>query len=352
MKKNGAISTLTHRLLTQVLIVIGLGMAGKVNAQDPEFSQYYAAPLYLNPAFTGTALEHRFMANYRNQWPSVAKGYVTQAFSYDYNLYQFNSGVGFLATHDQAGTAGMKSTQFNFLYSYRLRLTDKLILSSGLNFGYAFRRIDLNKLVFGDQLAFDFKSNAPSDDPALYNLGNSNYFDFKAGALLYSKSLWLGTSFSHLNRPNRSLINEEAVLPMKLSVHGGAHIPLYRGPFKSEHQAAVAPSFVYKKQKEFEQLDVGVYLLYNPVVFGVWYRGLPILKNAKNNPSQDAVVVILGFQFEKVEISYSYDFTVSELGPISGGSHEVAARYRLAVNPHGQKKRRERYIPCPTSIRR
>lgn len=346
------ISTATKKMLYTVLVTAGMIVSSQILAQDPEFSQYYAAPLYLNPAFTGTALEHRFMVNYRNQWPAIAKGYVTQAFSYDYNLYQFNSGVGFLATHDQAGTAGMRSTQFNFLYSYRLRLTDKWILSSGLNFGYAFRRIDLNKLVFGDQLAFDYRSNAPSDDPAIYNLGTSNYFDFKAGALIYSKSVWLGTSFSHLNRPNRSLINEEAMLPLKLSIHGGAHIPLYRGPFKKEHQAAIAPSFVYKKQKTFEQLDVGVYLLYNPVVFGVWYRGLPILKNAKNNPSQDAIVAILGFQFEKVELSYSYDFTVSELGPISGGSHEVAARYRLAVNPHSQKKRRERYIPCPTSIRR
>src|SRR6478735_7090956 len=94
-------------------------------AQDPEFSQYYAAPLYLNPAFTGTTMDHRFIANYRNQWPSVARGYTTTAFSYDYNSSSINSGFGFLATQDQAGAAGMKSTQVNFLYSYKLRLSSK-----------------------------------------------------------------------------------------------------------------------------------------------------------------------------------------------------------------------------------
>src|SRR6478736_7569377 len=127
----------------------------RVFAQDPEFSQYYAAPLYLNPAFTGTTNDHRFIANYRNQWPSVARGYTTTAFSYDYNSNSINSGFGFLATQDQAGTAGMKSTQFNFLYSYKLRLSSKWVISSGLNFGYAVRSIDFNRLIFGDQLLFD-----------------------------------------------------------------------------------------------------------------------------------------------------------------------------------------------------
>src|SRR5260370_24177393 len=107
-------------------------------AQDPEFSQYYAAPLYLNPAFTGTTDDHRFIMNYRNQWPNVARGYQTVAVSYDYNLYQYNSGIRFLATLDKAGTAGMKSTQFNFLYYYNFYLSHKGEVLLGLNFASAF----------------------------------------------------------------------------------------------------------------------------------------------------------------------------------------------------------------------
>src|SRR5258708_16648771 len=129
-------------------------MATSAHAQDPNVSQYYAAPLYLNPGFTGTTNDHRFIANYRNQWPNIARGYETFAVSYDYNLHQYNSGVGFLASVDKAGTAGMKSTQFNFLYSYKWNVANKWVISSGLNFGYAFRSIDLNKLIFGDQLQF------------------------------------------------------------------------------------------------------------------------------------------------------------------------------------------------------
>src|SRR5687767_2834228 len=104
-------------------------------AQDPEFSQYYAAPLYLNPAFAGTASDHRFIANHRNQWPNITNGFVTYALSYDYNLEHLNSGLGILLMTDKAGTANLKSTGLNFQYAYKVNLAGKWILSSGLNFG-------------------------------------------------------------------------------------------------------------------------------------------------------------------------------------------------------------------------
>lgn len=334
----------------RALFIIGMlsVLSSRAIAQDAEYSQYYAAPLYLNPAFTGTSMDHRFISNYRNQWPNIARGYVTYAFSYDYNLYHYNSGVGILATVDQAGTAGMKSSQLNFLYSYRLNISDKWVIASGLNFGYAVRSIDLNRLVFGDQLLFDSDARAPSDDPALFNLGNAHYFDFKAGALAYNKNFWIGFAASHLNKPNRSLLNQESEIPVKTTVHGGVRIPLYRGPFKRDRVSALSPSFVYKHQGRFDQLDVGVSFLYEPVMIGLWYRGIPIQQNVRDNINQDALVLILGFQFEKLELGYSYDFTVSELGPISGGTHEVSVKYKLAIQAHAKSKRKERYIPCPT----
>lgn len=323
-----------------------------VLAQDPQFSQYYAAPLYLNPAFTGTTQDHRFIANYRNQWPNAARGFVTYAFSYDYNLYHYNSGIGFLATVDQAGTAGMKSSQFNFLYSYKWNVSSKWVVSAGLNFGYAFRSIDLNKLIFGDQLQFDSDGNVPTDDPALYSLGTASYFDFNSGVLAYNKNFWFGFSASHLNTPNRSLLNQESTIPLKTSLHGGVRIPLYGGPFKRDHISVLSPSFVYKNQGRFDQLDLGLHFLYDPVMIGVWYRGIPIKQNIKDNLSRDAVVIVLGFNFEKLEIGYSYDFTVSELGPISGGAHEVSLKYKLGIEMHAKTKKKEKYIPCPTFIKK
>ncbi|MBK7667254.1 MAG: type IX secretion system membrane protein PorP/SprF [Sphingobacteriaceae bacterium] len=69
-----------------------------VSAQDPQFTQFYAAPQYLNPAFTGLTTEHRFVANYRNQWPGIRKTYQTVMAAYDYNLSNVSSGLGALLT--------------------------------------------------------------------------------------------------------------------------------------------------------------------------------------------------------------------------------------------------------------
>jgi type IX secretion system PorP/SprF family membrane protein len=327
-------------------------MAFTAQAQDPEFSQYYAAPLYLNPAFTGTTMDHRFIANYRNQWPNVAQGYSTYAASYDYNLQSLNSGFGFMAIQDQAGSAGMKSTEFNFLYSYKWNVSSKWIISSGLNFGYAVRSIDFNKLIFADQLQLGSSQTLPTSDPSLTNSGNSHYFDFKAGLLAYNRNFWLGFAANHINQPNRSLVNSEAYVPMKLTLHGGVRIPLYTGAFKRDRIPVLSPSFVYKQQGNFQQLDVGAYLLYEPIIFGLWFRGIPLLKNTDNNPRRDAAVIILGFQLNRFEIVYSYDFTISELGPVSGGAHEIAMKYRFEIAAHSKTKKPQKFIPCPTFIRK
>lgn len=335
---------------TSLLFLFVLLSSGLL-AQDPEFTQYYAAPLYLNPAFAGTASDHRFIVNYRNQWPNITNGFITSAFSYDYNMPHVNSGVGFLVTDDRAGAAGLKSTTFNFQYSYKVRVQESLVVSTGLNFGAGFRSVDFNKLVFGDQLLFDSNGQVPSDDPVLRAGGQSAYFDFGAGLLAYSKRFWMGFSAAHINRPNRSLLGNEAALPTRFTLHGGVRLPLENSAIKRDNVAAIMPSFIYKNQTEFDQLDIGTYFLYEPVIAGIWYRGIPIKQNVADRVSQDAVVVLLGFQMQKLELVYSYDFTVSSLGPIAGGAHELSVKYRLETQVRSKIRKKEKFIPCPTFMK-
>jgi type IX secretion system PorP/SprF family membrane protein len=332
--------------MKKIFTIIFFAGSLAARAQDPEFSQYYAAPLYLNPAFCGTSVDHRFNINYRNQWPNITNAFQTYAASYDYNLDQLNSGLGVLLMVDKAGSANLKSTQVNFQYSYKVHLSEKWILSSGLNFGLGFRSLDYNKLIFYDELDFLQSGGAPPDKRS--DTDRVSYFDFGGGMLAYSRKFWIGFSVAHLNRPNRSLVDDEAEIPIKTSIHGGVRIPLYHGLFKKDRVAAIAPSFVYKQQGAFDQLDIGTYFLYEPVVVGLWYRGIPIRQNVNDRISQDALVVILGFQLEKIELSYSYDVTVSELGPTSGGAHELALKFKLDMAANVKTRKKERFIPCPT----
>jgi type IX secretion system PorP/SprF family membrane protein len=334
-----------------MIITVWLLATRSVLSQDPEFSQYYAAPMVLNPAFTGTTSDHRFIANYRNQWPSISNGFVTYAVSYDHNIHHLNSGLGLMVMTDKAGSANLKSTTINFQYAYKVKLADKVVLSSGLNFGLGHRNIDFSKLVFGDQLEFDGDGQVRSDDPALTNLQSSTYFDFGAGMLAYSRTFWIGFSAAHLNQPNRSLVDEQAIIPIKTSLHGGVRISLYHGMLKRDRVAAIMPSFVYKRQGPFDQLDLGTYFFYEPVILGFWYRGIPIRQNVTDNVSHDAAVVVLGFQLTKIELTYSYDITVSELGPISGGAHEIALKYKVELATSSRPRKKQKFLPCPTFIK-
>lgn len=344
--------------LTRDVIVIYIGSIfflttialERTYAQDPQFSQFFAAPLYLNPAFTGTTKEHRFVANYRNQWRNIANGYVTYAFSYDYNMRDAKSGFGLMAMADRAGSVGMGTTTVGLTYSYKIKLSNDWILTPGLHFAYGSRGIDKNKVVLLDQLSFG-DASIDSNDPLLFSVRDANYFDFGSGLLMYNRNLWFGVSAYHMNEPNLSMIGDDSRLPMKASVHGGAKIRLYNGPFSKRIIPSIAPAFILKQQGEFTQLDVGTNFNYNPVTFGFWYRGMPTRNNPEQNPiAQEALIFLLGMKYQQFDIGYSYDINISSIGPAAGGSHEVSLTYRFQ-NPNRRKpKVNKKLIPCPAFL--
>ena len=56
-----------------IILLLQIAATGKLMAQiDPHFSQYYAYPLWLNPALTGVINgDSRVNANYKNQYSNA-----------------------------------------------------------------------------------------------------------------------------------------------------------------------------------------------------------------------------------------------------------------------------------------
>ena len=103
----------------EIIFVMGLlFFAIESSGQDMQFTQFNAAPLYLNPAFAGATIEHRFATNYRNQWSGIPGHFVNSTFAYDHNLSEFNSGLGLVFARERAGTGALGSTEMGLLYSY------------------------------------------------------------------------------------------------------------------------------------------------------------------------------------------------------------------------------------------
>ena len=85
-------------------------------AQDPAFSQFYANPLYLNPAFSGSAPKGapRGNLNYRDQWPGIGRTYVTTAVSYDQYVDKVGGGLGVKFVNDRSGDGNLQ-VKVNFV---------------------------------------------------------------------------------------------------------------------------------------------------------------------------------------------------------------------------------------------
>lgn len=311
-------------------------------AQHFQFSQFYAAQIYLNPAFTGASSCTRFSVNYRNQWSLMPGGYNTFQVSFDKPLKQYNSGVGFTVFSDRAGPSNLKSNQFNGLYAYELKINKKLVARAGLSAGFTQRSFDYGNLIFADQIA---RGGANS---SVENIGTKIlYFDANAGYLMYSENMWGGIAFSHLTQPNQSLTGENSRLPLEIKFHGGYKYQINDQADKSKEQHFVTAAFNYKRSLRFNQIDVGAYYARSYIVFGMWYRGIPIIHKPyswyRNN---DALVFLIGLSGDRAQFGYSFDYTVSKLTlSNSGGSHELSMTYLLC----GKKKKKKKLIvvSCP-----
>lgn len=310
-------------------------------SQDPQFTQFYAAPMYLNPAFTGVTYEHRFVANYRNQWTGISKAYQTFMAAYDYNMSSVKSGLGIIAMQDRAGTAGLTHTQFGVNYAYHTNLNKFTEMRAGIGISYNNLHIDFNKLTFNDQLA---TGSSVSLDANKYE--PLNYMDINVGALLNSEEYWLGFSARHVNQPNGSLTGDRIPLPVSMSLHGGYRYVLERKS-RSELKRYISPTFNYRHEAKYDQLDIGIYYYHLPLNVGVWYRGIPFKKYAPTYNSSESICILIGTDITdyNLRIGYSYDITISRLGIVNSlGAHEISLIYEIAK----KRKRNHRVlVSCP-----
>ncbi|MBN8702266.1 MAG: type IX secretion system membrane protein PorP/SprF [Bacteroidetes bacterium] len=296
-------------------------------AQDPQFTQFYANPLYLNPAFAGTARCPRVCLNYRNQWPALTGQFITYSASYDQHIDVLAGGVGLLVTNDQAGQGTLTTTNVSGMYSYQLNVSRTFSIKAGFQATYMQKKVDWSKLTFGDMIdarrGFVFNT---AETPA----NAKSNVDISAGILGYSKRYFFGFAAHHLTQPDESLLGTgNSPLPMKLTGHAGALIPLDgRGG-----DTYLSPNVLYQKQQDFQQLNLGVYVIKGPIVGGLWYR------------NRDAFIALIGFQQGLFKFGYSYDVTISKLSNATAGSHEISFALQFECKP---KKKKFRTISCPS----
>jgi len=327
------------------LIICTLFFAISVKAQDPHFSQFFASPLTLNPAFTGKFDgQWRIAAIHRDQWPSIPKAYVTTAASFDFGILKNKIpegdifGIGFSGLSDQSADAALKQNYFSMSMSYHKALDENGYNTIGAGFqgSYSSAILDFSKLTFEDQLTQNGFTGTTSEN---LNYGSTqSYFDMNAGILFSGSSdginnYYLGTSVYHINNPNLSFLDQTWNLASRISVHGGGSFPL-------QGNLSVFTSAIFQLQNKATEAEFGGALAANlnksdvnptSVYLGAWYR------------VGDAIIPYVGLEIEGLRIGISYDINVSSLKSAteSRGGSEFSIIY-IKRPPTGGKS-----IPCP-----
>src|SRR6476646_4275551 len=138
------------KLICTVSICLWLGFGAA--AQDPNFSQFFASPLTLNPALTGKFDGvYRVAGNYRNQWPTINNAFRTYTASFDVGILknripeydQF--GVGILGFSDQAGAGVLKTNSVALSVAYHKSIDENGYNQIGAGFqgGLVSKRLDV-----------------------------------------------------------------------------------------------------------------------------------------------------------------------------------------------------------------
>jgi len=301
-----------------LLLLLILTWMVKGIAQDVIYSQFYANPLYLNPALAGAKLDQRITLNYRNEWPSITKGYVSYSASWDQQFDKISSGLGVIVNADVAGGGIYNKFSGSGIYSYRIQASRYIVINAAVEASYLQYKLDWNKLTFGDQIDVRTGNIETTKDnvPEKLNVGN---VDFSAGLLGgYKESLYFGVAVNHLTRPDISFYDGKVNrIPMRWTAHSGVLIDFRQGMDGEDiRNFSISPNFIYIQQGGFHQLNLGMYVNKFPFVTGIWTR--------HNFGNPDAIIVLLGFQSKNYKIGYTYDYTISHLSYKSGGSHEIA----------------------------
>lgn len=307
-------------------------------AQDSQFSQFYASPLYLAPSFAGSTDGDRFSLNYRNQWPAITKSFQTYSLGYDHYFPHLKSGVGLLLFREQAGTSSLSTTNIGIAYSYKFRFRSGWRISPGLSFFYTQRNVNFGELTFEDEL----RSDQTTGTGELQILEKKADIDASFSVLAFNKNYWLGFTWDRILMPNRSLTGDIIEDPFKFSVYGGTKFKIF-DRYNWASGQSISPSFLFKMQDTYTQLDLGLYWYQMPLVIGIWYRGIPVFKELSSN---DALAFLLGFKIDQFSIGYSYDLTISKLVGFTGGTHEISINYLFNQGITQREKRK--IIPCPS----
>lgn len=340
-------------------LAIGLAVTTGLLAQDPHLSQFYAAPLEVNPALSGVFKgKFRINTNYRSQWGSITgtDAFRTLGLTYDMRFRGVGDGdffsFNFHAIRDEAGAAKLSLTKGVIGMAYHKKMWDGRLgrtpqyLIVGGQAGFGQYAINAGSLWFSSQ----FNQSTGTVDPGLptnepWVTNAAPHFDFNVGGLWYSVlgedfSIYAGAALFHINQPNISFYDDRVPLYRKWTAYVGGQVPVTR-------ELSILPSAMAAYQGPSFQTVFGSHIRYSnrdwweiAIRAGLFAR---ISNKLSNDIHNDAVIFNTTFEVERWRFGVSYDMNVSSLQPSTNrrGAFELSGSYVHPLRAHRHA------IECP-----
>ncbi len=208
--------------LSVFLFLLPFLLPGLLPAQDKHFTQYYAAPMTINPALTG-AFQGRYRMGVirRDQWrQALDSPYTTFAGAIDVRFnarYKKNSkrddaiGVGILFFNDKVDDVGFRTTQMAVSGAFHKSLDQAGIhyLTIGTQLAINQRSVNYENLTFEDQYSgtdgyiLATGENLPENNFSFFDMAIGLNYTFSPS---HRTTVYLGGALHHLLEPNVSFL--------------------------------------------------------------------------------------------------------------------------------------------------
>lgn len=322
--------------MKKLLLILALGLSGMVSAQDFSLVNHNLTPFSLNPSLVGNAKDIRFGLSYRQQWMVLGNHYHTIRFSFDESFHQKKCAVGFVYSYDNMANGVYDVNEFSLLYGHAIKLRDEWSLRLGLQGTLYLNKFGYDKIKYGDQ--YDSNTRRPSFETLEeFDTDVRNFFDVSVGAsFIIESKLTLGAALYHIAEPSNGFMElKDNTLNRKFVAHINYLQDLqYKNGLWGRESLSGNYFFMngsYQKQDDFQMLNAGLGVAWEPLVVGVC---------DKNSLSGINVVgLMVGAHYKSLQAFYVYDlFTSSKKN--GSWSHELTLIYII--------KKTEKY-PCPVT---
>lgn len=347
--------------MKKILLLALIFSGWHVAAQDPFFSQYFHAPVFLNPALAGTSKQDlRVTILNRRQWMNVPSGINHAAVSIEKNITQhdwslaaaFNTSTeGYLNTNQASVTVAKGFNGANFQYD----CTEPYI-SVGLQLGFIRRNARMDKLWFSNQI--DRDGLILGAQPAINYLPYAEivFGNASMGVAATFKKFMLGAAFYRPVTLNweRTLIDgiasDSARLPRRSTFHLSY---FYEANDLDPLSLKIKPTAIVQVQGGRWYANVGavVNLPQYPIEMGCWYRyskgikathglavGVNVLLGRNRSESRYSKTDQYDTEFIRMGTSYDFELTGPRAGN-TGGSFEIGGVYERMIDENKCRQR-------------